>query len=280
MMRALIVFCVVTGVLLASQPAHAIGPGGDGGGNLGGDGSIDVGVTVTTPGVDSPVDVNGSTATQPIVWTVVDDGPASSGDLSHLCLAGPFDPEHPAFGWMYHLIGRALDGTLVPDKLVCVPFTNPAQQPPPPPPPVLPTIEEVWRHANLPTPVIGLDPATRGITGLDTRIWTESGTTLGISATLDGYAITGTATVIGYLVQVDDEPPIRATTGGSASSPIAHHIFETKGTHSVRIGVLWHGVATFSGPDLASPVTISIGDATITATRSYTVNEIRSVLQP
>jgi hypothetical protein len=243
-------------------------------------GDISVGITVTTPGVDAPVDLHGSTATQPIVWTVVDEGAASPGDLSHLCLAGPFDPKNPPFGWMYHLIGRALDGTLVPDKLVCVPFTNPAQRPPPPPPPVLPTIEEVWRHAHLPTPVVGLDPATRGITGLDTRIWTETGTSLSINASLDGYTITGTATVTGYRVQVDDEPATRTSTSGSASDPIAHHIFETKGTHQVRIGVLWHGVATFSGPALVSPVTISIGDATITATRTYTVNEVRSVLQP
>jgi hypothetical protein len=181
---------------------------------------------------------------------------------------------------MYHLIGRALDGTLIPDRLICVPFTNRTQPPPPPPPPVLPTIEEVWRHAHLPTPVVGLDPASRGITGLDTRIWTETGTSLTIGASLDGYTITGTATVTGYLVQVDDEPATRTSTSGSASNPIAHYMFETKGKHQVRVGVLWHGVATFTGPALIAPVTISLGDATITATRAYTVNEVRGVLQP
>ena len=83
-------FLVTIGVAVPAS-AHDTG-NGNGGMDNGGD--IDVGITVTTPGVDSPVDLKGSTATQPIVWTVVDEGPASPGDLSHLCLAGPFDAKH------------------------------------------------------------------------------------------------------------------------------------------------------------------------------------------
>ena len=233
-----------------------------------------------TPGVDEPVDLAGHTKTQPIIWTVVDDGAARPGDLSGLCVPDGLDRNEIRFGWIYHFVGRTLDGTLVPDKVVCVPFSDKAHPPSPPQPPRLPTIEEVWRHAQLPTPTVGLDPASRGITGLDTRIWTTTGTTLAISATLDGYTISGTATVTAYTVQVDGGPVVLAPTGGDADDPIAHHVFETTGRHKVRIGVVWHGVATFTGPDLTSPVTLSIGDATITATRTYTVREVRSVLQP
>ena len=84
----------------------------------------------------------------------------------------------------------------------------------------------------------------------------------------------------GYVVQVDDEPAITHLHERQPSDPIAHYTFETKGKHQVRVSVLWHGVATFTGRALVSPVTISIGDATITATRTYTVNEVRGVLQP
>jgi hypothetical protein len=253
---------------------------GKGGGSVDPDGTVEVGISVSTPGFDAPVDLAGGTSTQPVIWTVVDVGPVRPGDLSGLCAVEGADGEGPGFGWLYRFLGRTHDGTLVADRLVCIPFAEPGVQPPPPLPPRLPTIEEIWRRAQLPTPRVGLDPATRGITGLDTRIWTETPTSLGITAALDGYSITGTATVTGYTVQVDDGPTRPAATSGTAGDPIAHHVFETKGEHQVRIGVVWHGTATFTGPGLLGPLTINIGDATVTAARAYRVNEIRSVLQP
>ena len=145
--------------------------------------------------------------------------------------------------------------------------------------PELPTIEAIWRESHLPEPSIGLDPATRGITGLDTRIWTETGNHLVIAATLNGYRISGTADVTGYRVQVDDGPAVTTDAAGSNGDPIAHHVFETKGTHTLHVSVVWHGVATFDGPGLTTPVTATIGDATITTTQTYPVHEVRAVLQ-
>ena len=63
---------------------------------------------------------------------------------------------------------------------------------------------------------------------------------------------------------------------GSNGDPIAHHVFETKGTHTLHVSVAWHGVATFDGPGLTTPVTVTIGDATITTTQTYPVHEVRA----
>ena len=244
------------------------------------DGKIDVGIIVSAPGVSSPIDVHGHSATPPIVWTVVGDDHPRAGDLSALCAPGPIDPTNPVFGVTYRLIGRTLDGQVVGEQIVCVPIVDPTAPRPPPPVPQLPTIEAIWRESHLPEPLIGLDPATRGITGLDTRIWTETGNHLVIAATLNGYRIRGTADVTGYQVQVDDDPTVTTDAAGSNGDPIAHHVFETKGTHTLHVSVVWHGVATFDGPGLTTPVTVTIGDATITTTQTYPVHEVRAVLQP
>ena len=99
------------------------------------------------------------------------------------------------FGVTYRLIGRTLDGQVVGEQIVCVPIVDPtAPLPAAARAARLPTIEAIWREAHLPEPLIGLDPATRGITGLDTRIWTETGNHLVIAATLNGYRISGTRT--------------------------------------------------------------------------------------
>ena len=60
-----------------------------------------------------------------------------------------------------------------------------------------PAFGEAWNRAQVPAPTVTLDPATRGITGLDTRISTAGPATVTIAATIRGYTITGTATLDG-----------------------------------------------------------------------------------
>ncbi len=265
-------------LVLCATPAAA--RGGSGTGSVGPGGNVTVGVTVTTGGSDSPVDINGGGHTQiPLIWTTYAPDPSGPGDISQLCLLNPGQTP-PEFGaWFRQIAIDPQTGNVIVDRVFCLPLID-GHAPPPPPPPSLPTLEEVWRSAQLPTPAVGIDPAKRGITGLDTRIWTETGNTLSISVSLDGYSVTGTATVVGYVVQVDDDTATKTDTAGGPNNPIAHHIFETKGDHKVRVAVIWHGVATFDGPDLEHPITVGIGDATVTATLTYPVNEVRSVLQP
>jgi hypothetical protein len=278
MRRAATVVMLVVLSALPARATFAIAAGG--GGKLHHGGKVDVGIIIATPGVSTPIDVRGHSATQPIVWTVVGNDHPRPGDLSALCAPGPIDPAHPVFGVTYRLIGTTLDGRVVGEQIECVPIVDPTGPSPAPVLPVMPTIEATWREAHLPEPAIGLDPATRGITGLDTRIWTETGNHLVINATLNGYRVSGVADVTGYRVQVDDEPALTTDAAGSNGDPIAHHVFETKGMHTIHVGVVWHGVATFEGPGLTAPATVTIGDATITSTQSYPVHEVRAVLQP
>lgn len=271
---ARLVAALALGLVLAGAPAvPATATGGSG--HLGGGGEVEVGITVITPGFDRPVDLDGDSATHPVVWTVVDGGPARPGDLSGLCRA----PDG-GFGWKYWLIGRSRDGTIVGERLVCRPFTDPQDPPPPPEPPVLPTIEEVWRRAQLPAPSIGIDPATRGVTGLETRIWARSETTLTLGVTLDGYSVTARAVVVGYTARVDGGPVTRADGPGGPDAPVLRHVFEVKGSHRVSVGAIWRASATFTGPGLDAPLTTPIGEAIITASRRYPVTEVRSVLRP
>ena len=158
---------------------------------------------------------------------------------------------------------------------MCVAFPNgdTTQQPPVPAIPAVPTFGEVWDSAHIPPPTITLDPPTRGITGLDTRISTDGPTTLVIDVTLRGYTMTGVATLDHYTISVDGQPVADAGTG--------HYTFETKGNHTIAIGAVWRAHGTLTAPDPPGGTTPSDwGTATITTTRTYTVNEIRSVLQP
>jgi hypothetical protein len=266
MRRCLVI--LIASILTIASPAGAYGTGG---GSVDND-HVSVGVTVTFPGIDSPIDLSKGTSTQWLDWAVARET-SRQGDLNGLCLPPQTDPAHVVLGVLFHVIGRdRATGAVVYDHWQCVPISAPGQRPGAPQPPQLPTVEEAWRAAHLPRPNILLDPATRGITGLDTRISTEPEGALQIAATVRGYTITGTATPTGYTIQVDDEPATTATN--------AHFVFETKGVHTIRVGVVWHGTATLTGPDLAQPITTDIGDATVTTTRQYQVNEIRSVLQP
>jgi hypothetical protein len=264
--------------LTARSPAAAVSP--DFGGRVG-DGQVSVHVEVAMPGVGAPLDLARNTSTPAVDFSVVDPGPARLGDLTALCLAGSDDRGQPVLGYLHRVIGteRATQ-RIVYDDTSCVPVTVPDAGARRPPVPQLPTLEEAWRAARLEAPTIRLDPSARGITGLDTRIWTDGPSSIAVSASVRGYAIIGTATVAGYTVRVDDEPPVTAGVSGDAAHPIAHHTFETKGRHLVRVGVVWRGRATFAGPDLAEPIEVDIGAATITSTRVYQVNEVRSILLP
>jgi hypothetical protein len=249
---------------------------GDGGGSVGG-GNVSVGITVTAPGSGTPGQPGGGAA-RPLVpyvisWSV-DPTPAQTGSLDGLCVVPGGTAPQPTLGFLYHLVGRDPTGAIVDDRFVCIAFTNgdPTQRPLAPPTPAVPTFGEAWNSARLPAPDVTLDPASRGITGLDTRISTGGATTVTIAATIRGYTITGTATLDGYEISVDGQPPTNAGTG--------HYTFETKGIHTIAVSAIWHGTGAITGPDLPAGLpAVDLGSATITSTRTYTVNEIRSVLQ-
>jgi hypothetical protein len=266
---------VAFAIFAANAPAYA---GTAVGGDVGHGGNVAVGITVTGPGSGAP-GAPGDAAARPLVhylvsWSI-DPTPAQTGSLNGLCAAPGGTAQQPLFGFLYHLVGTDASGTIVDDRFVCIAFPNgdPTQRPAAPAVPAVPTFGEAWNHAQLPAPAVTLDPESRGITGLDTRISSAGPTAVVIAATIRGFTITGTATLDHYEISVDGQPPINAGTG--------HHTFETKGDHTVAVSAIWRGTAALAGPGLPAALpALDLGTATITSTRTYPVNEIRSVLQP
>jgi hypothetical protein len=203
-------------------------------------------------------------------YQVFDQGPANPGNnIAGICAVGG-DPNNP--GAQFRIIVTGPDGRVLSNSVVCVPFTTEdgAAVPRLPEPP---TLAETWRAAQLPTPTILTDPSTRGITGLETRVWADGTNRKSIAATIRGFRIVGTATLEHYTISIDGGPPENAPNG--------RYTFETKGNHTIAIGAVWRGTATLTGPGLATPIVLpDIGTATLSTTRTYPVNEIRSVLQP
>jgi hypothetical protein len=264
----------LTALLVACLTTSASAKYADDDGSLNPNGELNIGIVVSTPGAPGSQPSSATPLVQYVLSWSVDETPAQAGSLNGLCLVDG-GTANPKFGFEYHLVGRDASGTIVDDRFECVPFPNgdTSVRPPPPALPAVPTFAEAWNSVQLPPPAVTFDPADHGITGLDTRITTSGPTTLTIAATIRGYKITGTATLDHYTISVDGRAP--------EVTDRTHYMFETKGDHRVAVGAVWRGVATMTGPDL--PVTlpaIDLGEATITSTRRYRVNEIRSVLQP
>ncbi|MDQ1382923.1 MAG: hypothetical protein QOG65_302 [Actinomycetota bacterium] len=244
-----------------------------GGGDTGESGKTDVHLEVGAPGQGLPGQ-SGDDAGRPLIqytihWSTEPD--AAHPGFDGACNAGTVAA--PIFGFSFHFVGRDATGRIVDDRIECIaptPGADPSQ-PPLPAIPAVPTFGEAWNSAQIPAPTVILDPATRGITGLDTRISTTGPTEVVIAAGVRGYTITGTVTLGHYEIAVDDQPPTNASNG--------RYVFETKGNHTVAISAVWHGTATITGP--GSTISgIDMGTATLTSTRTYPVHEIRSVLQP
>jgi hypothetical protein len=240
----------------------------------GGDTTVDVRVGEPGSGTSGHGGTGGS---RPIVqydvtWSV-DPQAAVIGSAAGLCSI-PGGVGVGAFGFEYHFIGRDAAGNIVDDTFVCVAFVDATgTRPPVPATPAVPTVAEAWNSVQLPAPTVALDPENRGITGLETRISTTGPTNVVIAATIRGYRITGTASLDHYVISVDG--------GAEIDAPNGKYTFEKKGKHTVAVSAVWHGVAAVTGPAPLTPIdNVDIGTATITSTRTYPVNEIRSVLQP
>jgi hypothetical protein len=259
---------------------HPVGAEAWGDGNLKPNGDTTTHTThetyapVPKPGSGAPPQQRDSGKATPLVsyvsYQLFGDGPARTGDLTGLCW---LDGTHTKPGYQYRIVGTAADGSVVEDRLVCQPFDPATQKPVPPQLPRLPTIAEAWGAAQLPDPIVVTDPATRGITGLETRISTTGPTSLDVHAPVDGYDMVAHVHLDHYTISVDGGPAVRADHDS--------YMFETKGNHTIEITAVWKGDATLTGPDLIAPIHIDdIGTATLTTTRTYPVHEIRSVLQP
>ena len=259
--------------------APAVGLNNDASATLSNEG-VSVHIKVGAPGAAGGSRAGSSSESRkPVIdltWTVPDPNPAAkAGSLEGLCFVPFAGAPNAQPGFQYRVLGTNSLGQVVVDTLKCVPFSQIGSGATPAPPtlPTLPTFEEAWAGTHIPPADVHTDPASRGITGLETRIWTTGPTTIAIATSIRGYTITGTATLDHYEISVDGGAPARAEND--------RFTFETKGMHKITVAAVWRGRASISGNELNPPVDLGdIGTATVSSERNYQVNEIRSVLQP
>jgi hypothetical protein len=277
-LRALVVL-LACGLVVA--PVRAAGAQVEGSGELRG-GRLGVGIEVGTAG---GLTVEAGSPVLPrlvsYAWTPL--APGRAGSLENLCNAagGPIiDPADVVFGWLYEVVATARGGRVISVTHECVPFPDPNDTSTPPPPPdlVAPTVGDVWRAVALPRPVVGANPVTRGVTGLDTWLWSGGPTVVQVAATIGAFRITGTARVVGYRFATDEGFLAATVAPGDDAHPRAVHRFARKGAHSLSVSTVWRATVTMTGPGGAAPVPVDLDTAVLTATVDYPVVEVRSRL--
>jgi len=168
------------------------------------------------------------------------------------------------------------------DTVACTPGPGGAAVAPPPPPP--PTGAQVWSAEaqswqNLVSSGINANPGTLGLTGLSSWFWLTNATTTLVAApaTVDGYTVTASASIVSYTWTFGDGYSATAYGPGTASSPAATHTYGTKGGYTITVVAHYVGTFTFSGFGIRPRTEPFAIDVTM-GTLSYGVQEIRSVL--
>lgn len=159
---------------------------------------------------------------------------------------------------------------------------TPAAPVPPPPPP--PSPQQVVEQVAFPQPALALDPAGIGVAQLPTWFWLRNdgaGDVFTVGPVgVGGYTVLLTARPVAYYWSFGDgSTAVSRTAGGpgSAASASVVHTYRRKGVYTVGVSVAWAGSYTFAGHGLRQ--TASLGPVRQgEAYRSYTVQEIRSVL--
>lgn len=287
--RAVVAVTMALGATLAGTVARAPSAGAaksrTGSGELDG-GTLGVGIESAQsgqPGSQAPPVDSHSSSLPSLVhyeWTSL---PGAPGSLEGLCNAAgtPASGTEPVFGWLYTVVATTRDGTVISDTLECVAFPDPNDRSQPPPPPTLPappTIGDVWRAVALPRPTIGANPVSRGVTGLDTEMWSGGAQTAQVAVTVGGFRVVGVARVVEYRFSTDEGIVGTSVSPGDASSPAAAHRFARKGAHSISVSSVWEATVTAVGPGGAVPVPVGLDTAVLTATVNYPVVEVRTRL--
>ena len=202
------------------------GLGGNGGG-CSGFGTVGPTIGATAGCGGSP---NQPTPTQP-----EDPKPDTSGtgytykpadnDWGYITCPNPTGPDMPEALQEYGPNGQPVGTPIV----VCPSQPVPEPNVPPPPPP---TPADVWAHVSLPSPALAINPATVGITQLASWFWvTGVGGAVTVTAAINGYSVTTTATPVAYQWNFGDGSTDTSQTPGSESDPSVTHTYDYKGTY-------------------------------------------------
>ena len=223
----------------------------------------------------------GGSPSQPTPTQPEDPKPDTSGsgytykpadnDWGYITCPNPTGPDMPQALQEYGPNGQPIGTPIV----VCPSQTIPKPNVPPPPPP---RPAEVWAHVSLPSPALAINPATVGITQLPSWFWvTGVGGPVTVTATIDGYSVTTTATPVAYQWNFGDGSAGTSQTPGSESDPSVTHTYDYKGTYIVSLLVDYTGTFSYAGP--GGTGTESLGNYVEPGTSiPYVVQEVRSVL--
>lgn len=151
-------------------------------------------------------------------------------------------------------------------------------------PPAPPSAVEVWGLARLPLPVVHADPPGTagfpGITGLETRLWSEPATPVDVDAELRGYRITARAHPVGWVFTTPDGAT-HATEGPPTAASPTRLRFERRGDYALSLAVRWTGTFAVAAPAWGIALDGRPLGTTSVATRlPYRVAEIRARLVP
>ncbi|HEX6313038.1 MAG TPA: PKD domain-containing protein [Acidimicrobiia bacterium] len=223
-------------------------------------------------GSSGPVPAGSPAAPRPYTytWVPLPPPPVPSGNA---CADG-----FGGIGQWYALVIRDLAGAVVANEPRCIPL-DPDGTPALPELPPVPTIGDIWAAAlrDITHPVLGINPRPTGLTGLETWLWYEGPSELGVSASIGEFTVTGTAHLREVTFDMGDGEVVTASTPGSATAPAARHIYERKGTYDVEITATWEAELGLSGPGLPARPT-PIGAAVLRSSEAYPVQEVRGLL--
>ena len=145
-------------------------------------------------------------------------------------------------------------------------------------------ISRPWQQTPLPRATIHASPpgtsAWPGITGIESRFWSNALPTASASVQLDGWIVDAVASPIAYRWALSGVAVTVGVTPGDALAPAVRSQFRRLGDLDVGVYVVWSGVAHVYSPDYGLDLgTKPLGTVTIPERIGYHVAEIRSVLR-
>jgi hypothetical protein len=145
-----------------------------------------------------------------------------------------------------------------------------------------PTQEEVFAALDqdiIARPQMNSSPGNRGLTGMESWFWTSSDGHAGVAINLRGFTVQATADAK-FHWSTGDDGNYETGSGGTPQNPAVRHVYNSKSPgsgYNVTLDMIWEGEYNWFGFGDAGAG--QLGPVTRSGTRSYPVNEVRSVLQ-
>jgi hypothetical protein len=205
------------------------------------------------------------------------------GDPANLCIVSPRNPADANNPWF------GSDANSVPVEVLLVNRANPSQiqfqgegclepgdlvQ--------IPTAAEIMEALDLERiqqPQVDSSPGPRGITGMESWFWTPTNGNAQADINLRGFTIRASAQAR-YHWSTGDDGNYETGSGGTPQNPAVRHVYNSKSPgsgYNVTLDMIWEGEYNWFGFGDAGAG--QLGPVTRSGTRSYPVNEVRSVLQ-